>query len=72
MVEELLGLAGVFAGDAVGAAKDVKGAEGDVFEIADGRGDKVEAGGERATVDLGIIGFRTVDGRTLGGHRRSG
>ena len=44
VVEQLLGLAGVFAGDAVSAPKDVKGAEGDVAEVADGSGDEVEAG----------------------------
>ena len=36
VVEELLGLAGVFAGDAVDVAEDFKGAEGDVAEVADG------------------------------------
>jgi hypothetical protein len=45
MVEQLLGLTGVFAGDAVDAFENVEGAEGDVAEIADGRGDEVEAGG---------------------------
>jgi hypothetical protein len=45
MVQEFLRLAGVFAADAVDAAKDVEGAEGDVLEIADGGGDEVESGG---------------------------
>jgi hypothetical protein len=48
VVEEFLRLAGVLAGDAVGGAEDAEGAEGDVFEVADGRGDEVEAGGEGA------------------------
>ena len=42
------GLAGVFAGDAVGVLRTSKGAEGDVFEVADGSGDEVEAGSERS------------------------
>ncbi len=46
VVEELLGLTGVFAGDARGGAQDAKGAEGDVFQVADGRGYEVEAGCE--------------------------
>ena len=46
VIEELLGLAGVFAGDAVGLAQDAECAEGDVFEIADGSGDEIEAGRE--------------------------
>ena len=45
VVEELLGLAGVLAGDAVDAAQDAKSAQGDVFEVADGSGDEVETGG---------------------------
>ena len=46
VVEQLLRLAGVFAGDAVGVLEDFEGAEGDVAEVADGGGDEVEAGGE--------------------------
>ena len=45
VVKELLGLAGVFAGDTVGALEDIESAESDVAEIADGCGDEVEAGG---------------------------
>ena len=52
VIEEFLGLAGVFAGDAVGLAQDAEGAEGDVFEIADGSGDQVETGGEGLVVPL--------------------
>ncbi len=44
VVEQLLGLARVFAGDAVCLAQDAQGTQGDVFEVADGRGDEVEAG----------------------------
>jgi hypothetical protein len=39
MIEELLRLASVLAGDAVDAAEDAKGAKGDVLQIADGGGD---------------------------------
>ena len=46
VVEQLLRLARVFAGDAVGAPEDIEGAQGDVAEVADGSGDEVEAGGE--------------------------
>jgi hypothetical protein len=45
VVEEFLGLAGVFAGDAVGGAQDAEGSEGEVLEVADGGGDEIEAGG---------------------------
>ena len=45
MVEQLLRLARVFAGDAVGAREHVEGAQGDVAEVADGRCDEIEAGG---------------------------
>jgi hypothetical protein len=47
MIQKLLGLPGVFAGDAVYVTKNLEGAEGDVAEVADGGGDEVEAGGER-------------------------
>jgi hypothetical protein len=46
MVEQLLGLAGVFAGDAIHATKHVEGAQGDVAQVADGSGYEVEAGGQ--------------------------
>ena len=46
MVEKLLRLARVFAGDAVGLLEDIKGAECDIPKIADGRGYEVKAGGE--------------------------
>ena len=41
--EEFLRVTGVFAGDLVGFFENAEGAEGDVFEIADGRADEVEA-----------------------------
>src|SRR5579863_5554658 len=47
VVQELLGLTCVFAGDAIGAFENVEGTEGDVVEVADGRGDQIEAGVER-------------------------
>ncbi len=46
MIQKFLGLARVFAGDAVYAAQHLEGAEGDVAEIADGSGDEVKAGCE--------------------------
>ena len=47
VVEQLLGLARVLAGDLVDRAQHTQRAQGDVFQVADGRGDEVEAGGER-------------------------
>ena len=46
VVEQLLGLAGVFAGDTVGALEHAERAESDVFEVADGGCDQIESGGE--------------------------
>ncbi len=46
VVEKLLRLAGVFAGNAVCLLQDFKSAEGDVAEVANGSGDEVETGGE--------------------------
>ncbi len=43
VTEELLRVARVFAGDLVDFFEDAEGAEGDVFEIADGRADEVQA-----------------------------
>jgi hypothetical protein len=63
MVEQLLRLAGVFAGDAVDALENVEGAEGDVAEVADGRGDEVEAGSERC------VGWGTGDFKVRGSGR---
>jgi hypothetical protein len=45
-VEERAGVAGVFGQDAGGRAQDAEGAQGDVFEVADGGADEVEAGRE--------------------------
>ncbi len=41
MVQQLLRVAGVFAGDELGCAEDMERAQGDVVEVADGRGDEV-------------------------------
>jgi len=57
VVEELLGLAGVFAGDAVGLTEDAQGAQGDVFKVADGCADEVEAGSQFAFKILGGFGM---------------
>src|SRR6185437_2747527 len=46
MVEEFLRLAGVLTGDAVCGAQHPQRPQGDVFKIADGGGDEIEAGGE--------------------------
>ena len=69
MAEQLGGLAGVFAGDAVDGAEDAEGAEGDVFEVADGRGDEVEAGGEGFVVGghpQGLKRLLPVEGEWMG------
>jgi hypothetical protein len=50
MVEQLLGLAGVFAGDAVNPLQHVQRAQGDVSQVADGCGDKIQARCERREV----------------------
>jgi hypothetical protein len=52
MVEQFLRLAGVFAGDAVNAPEGIKGSEGDVAKVADGRGDEIEAGSEWCVVGV--------------------
>jgi hypothetical protein len=43
VIQELLRVAGVFAGDLAGFAQDAQGAQGDVFKIADGRSDEIKA-----------------------------
>ena len=58
VVQELRGLAGVLAGDAVGGAEDAQRAESDVFEVADGCGDEVEAGCEWGVVRSRGVGHR--------------
>ena len=42
MAEQLQGLPRVFAGDQVNFFEHAQGAQGDVFEIADGGGDQIE------------------------------
>jgi hypothetical protein len=46
MIQKFLGLAGVFAGDAIHATKNFERAKRDVAEVADGSGDEVEAWSE--------------------------
>jgi hypothetical protein len=46
MIEQLLRLTGVLAGDEINLLQHSNGAQGDVFEIADGCGDEVEARGD--------------------------
>ena len=74
VVEELLGLAGVFAGDAVDLLQDVEGAEGDVAEVADGGGDEVEAGceGVRRDSAIGGISLAALSRARCGAARRAG
>ena len=43
VIEELQGVAGIFAGDLVHFLEDAQGAECDVLEIANGSGHEVEA-----------------------------
>jgi len=43
VVEEFLRVARVFAGNLIDFFEDAEGAEGDVFEIADGRADQIQA-----------------------------
>ena len=50
-------MARVFAGDLVGFLENTEGAEGDVFQIADGGADEVEAAAG--------IGRRDLHGRSL-------
>src|SRR5207237_10593195 len=46
MIEQLLRLTGVLAGDEINLLQHSNGAQGDVFEIADRRGNEVEARGD--------------------------
>src|SRR6267378_6445925 len=48
--KKLLGVAGVLAGDLVHFLEDTKGAKSDVFEIADGRADEIEAAGGAGSI----------------------
>jgi putative FmdB family regulatory protein len=48
--KELLGVTSIFAGDLVHFLEDAEGAEGDVFEIADGGADEIEAAGSAGSV----------------------
>jgi hypothetical protein len=47
MVEQLLGLTGVFAGNAIHPLQNVQCAQGDVAQVANGCGDEIKAGCER-------------------------
>ena len=53
MAEEFQGLARVFAGDQVNFLEHAQGAQGDVFEIADGRGDEIERRASDGRASLG-------------------
>jgi hypothetical protein len=56
VVQQLPGLARVFAGDAVGLTQDAQRTKRDVFQIADRRRDQVETGRERRFVTLRLRG----------------
>src|SRR6185312_3456214 len=77
MIEELLRLASVLTGDAIDGTENFEGAEGNVAEVADGRGYKVEAGNERTGFFTGherphcwasILGVKALDTALLGEH----
>lgn len=61
-IEEGAGVPGVFGKNAGGAAQDAEGAQGDVFSVADGRADEVEAGGQGRVLRRGRRrnGIRTM------------
>jgi hypothetical protein len=73
MVQQLLGLARVFAGDAVNTAKNIECAQSDVAKVADGSCYEVESGRKRAStfvwhrgLDSGILaGFLTFHAALL-------
>jgi len=55
--EKLLRVAGVFAGDLIDFLEDADGAKGDVFEVADGGADEIEAAAGRLVSDVcGVAG----------------
>jgi hypothetical protein len=54
---------GVFAGNLVGFFEDAEGAESDVFEIADGSSDEIEAATFGAGLLARFVGNRFLRGR---------
>ena len=50
MIQQLLRLPRVFAGNAVHAPQHIERAQGDVAQVADGRGDEIKAGRERSAL----------------------
>ena len=56
MIQEFEGVAGVFAGDLLNFFENAQGAEGDVFEVADGSGDQIEAAARRVGGRIGMFG----------------
>jgi hypothetical protein len=65
MGEELLRVAGVFAGDLVGFLEDAEGAESNVLQIADGRADKIEAASDVRGLGLHVVSLARRRGREL-------
>jgi hypothetical protein len=60
MAEELESLACVLAGDQVDFFEHAKSAQGDVFEIADGRGDEIQRWAANGCVAFGVGATRGV------------
>jgi hypothetical protein len=56
MIQEFEGVAGVFAGDLLNFFENAQSAEGDVFEVADGSGDQIEAAARRVGGRIGMFG----------------
>ncbi len=50
MVEQFAGMARVFAGDQVDFAEDAEGAESNILQVADRRGNDIKSAGHRSTM----------------------
>jgi hypothetical protein len=66
MGEELLGVAGVLAGDLVDFLEGAEGAKSDVFEIADGGADEIEAAREVGRILRGKLRVHAEESSTRG------
>jgi hypothetical protein len=64
VIEQLLGLPGILAGDAVRAPQHIERSQGDVLKIADGGGDQVESGQQVVAVFVrrGVLGSGVLAG----------
>ena len=54
--EELLGVAGVFAGDLIHFLEDANSAKGDVLEVANGRTNEIQAAGGGSGIRRWMLG----------------